>query len=128
MTEEFPKMAELDYRGYHVDFLFDDAGQQAIAEFDNEIISFGAYNTWYKDEMKDIIDRKLDTICDSLNTFGAKLMYFDNAGYRDAKLMYRQRVMKIYLLADEYTEEEWAKVKEDMIEDSNKFLSETLCK
>ena len=69
MIEEFPKMAELDYRGYHVDFLFDDAGQQAIAEFDNEIISFGAYNTWYKDEMKDIIDRKLDTICDSLNTF-----------------------------------------------------------
>lgn len=128
MTEEFPKIDELDYRGYHIDFLSDDAGQQVIAEFDNDVISFGAYNFCYREDMKDIIDRKLDTFSTELNVFGARLEYFDNAGYRDAKLMYRQRVMKIYLLADEYTEEEWAKVKEAMIEDSNKFLSETLCK
>lgn len=127
MTEDFPKIDELDYRGFHIDFLADDCGQQVVAEFESQPISFGTYNLEYKDEMKYIIDRKLDTISDKLDVFGARLEYFDNGGFRDARLVYRQRTVEIYLLAKEYTEEERAKIEQDMIDNSNRLLKELLC-
>jgi len=94
---------ELDYRGYHVDFYFDDPGQQIYTVFEGEEIGFGAYNSNYIDDMKHIIDNKLDVVTrfpelKDQGVYGAELRWFDNNGYDDLQLTHRSRVIKIYLL------------------------------
>lgn len=94
----------LDYRGMHLDFYEDYSGHQVITIWENKIYEFGAYNTMYKDDAKLLIDEKLDTITRFENdpfSFGAKLEYFENAGSRDIRLLYRGRLLKIYLSPSE---------------------------
>ena len=95
----------LDYRGYHVDFYFDDPGQQIYTVFDGEEIGFGAYNSNYIDDMKYIIDNKLDTITNfpelqKEGIYGAELRWFDNAGWDDIKLTYKGRIIHIYTVGN----------------------------
>ena len=52
MNKEDKINETLDYRGYHVDFYFDDPGQQIYTVFEGEEIGFGAYNSNYIDDMK----------------------------------------------------------------------------
>lgn len=52
----------LDYRGFHVDFLNDDYGQQVYTIWEGAELGFGAYNTMYKEDMKGLIDNKLDVV------------------------------------------------------------------
>lgn len=96
------KISELDYRGLHLDFYTDDEGQQVYTYIDNECICFGAYNMSFIDDAKYLINRRLDTIYVFDDPyFGAQLVWFDNEGYRDIKLIYRGRIIKIFLVADE---------------------------
>ena len=110
----------LDYRGIHVDFYDDDYGQQVYTYFDNEEIGFGAYNMNYKEDMKYLIDKKLDTIYEfdlDSGYLGTCISWFDNNGWEDIKITYRTRTLKVI-----NTE----KRREDIIitEDSLNFLIE----
>ena len=96
------KIDTLSYRGFDVDFYEDVSGHQLIAIWENKLFEFGVYNTQAKEDLKLLIDEKLDTITrfDNQNDpfwYGAKLEYFDNAGKRDIRLVYRGRILNIYL-------------------------------
>ena len=106
----------LDYRGEHVDFYMDDYGQQFYTVYDGGEISFGSYNNNYKEDMKYVIDRKLDVIttCPELQKegiYGAELRWFDNGGWDDIKLTYKSRILWIYDVGrrDRPEAEEWIK-------------------
>ena len=92
----------LDYRGYHIDFYYDDYGQSFYTFFENEEISFGSFNSNYKEEMEYLIDKKLDSICWFEEFPGAKLEWFFNglSGARDIRLLYKTRLLKVFLVAD----------------------------
>jgi len=62
MKKKLDIVDTLDYRGFHIDFYNDDYGQQVYTIFEGETLNFGAYNTNYIDDMKYVIDNKLDVI------------------------------------------------------------------
>lgn len=92
------------YRGITVDFYEDCLGHQVVAMWKDKVIEFGEYNTVYQDDMKLIIDDHLDTITrfSSRPEFhGSKLTWFQNGGFRDIKLVYKGRLLKIYTNTNE---------------------------
>ena len=93
------KADSLDYRGYKVDLFEDTLGQQLVAVWDNRVFEFGVHNTQAREDLKLLIDSSLDTISRFENEpkwFGVKLEYFQNAGFRDIRLSYRGRILKVY--------------------------------
>lgn len=96
------------YRDITVQIWNDDYGQQKFIRFLNDPIfgtqdiSLGSYNFNYKEDIKYIIDEKLDVIhYFSPPYHGAQLRWFDNGYYnRDIKLVYRSRAIKIFLVED----------------------------
>lgn len=96
------------YRGIEVAFYEDVNGHQLTAIWDDRLLEFGVYNTSYREDMKMVIDDFLDTITrfeDHPELYGSKLEYFQNAGFRDAKLSYRGRILKIYVLGNSCNKE-----------------------
>ncbi len=91
----------LDYRGYHIDFYDDDYGQQVYTYWEDKELGFGAFNMGYKDDMKYLIDKKIDTIAEIPGFKGAVLEYFDNVTNRDVRLRYRLRTIKVYLTSND---------------------------
>ena len=94
----------LTYRGITVEFFQDPMGSQIWTYWRNKPIGFGTDNWNYKDDMKAIIDDSLDTITrfDQFQDLaGAKLTWFQNGKYRDIKLTYCGRLLKVFLVADE---------------------------
>ena len=103
MNEKDKLDESLDYRGYHVDFYFDDPGQQIYTVFEGKEIGFGSYNSNYIQDMKYIIDNKLDVVTQfpelkDRGVYGAELRWFDNAGHDDLQLTHRSRIIAIYLM------------------------------
>lgn len=93
------KIDSFEYRGFKVDFFEDILGHQIVAFWENALYQFGVMNTTYREDMKLVINEKLDTITrfeEYPVFYGAKLEYFQNAGFRDARLSYRGRVLMIY--------------------------------
>ena len=79
----------------------DDYGQQFYTVWDGGQISFGSYNTNYIEDMKYLIDKKLDVITtfpelQQEGIYGAELRWFDNGGWDDIKLTYKCRILWIY--------------------------------
>ena len=106
----------LSYRGIEVGFYEDASGHQITAIWEDKLFQFGVYNTSYQDDMKMIIDDYLDTITryDGQSTFyGAKLEYFQNAEFRDVRLLYRGRILKVW---PEPSESELTVIKETAVE------------
>ena len=94
----------LTYRGITVEFFQDPMGSQIWTYWKNQPVGFGTDNWNYKDDMKAIIDDLLDTITrfDQFQDLaGAKLTWFQNGKYRDIKLTYCGRLLKVFLVADE---------------------------
>lgn len=94
------KYEVIDYRGQVVEILSDLPGDNFYAKLNDEIIYLGYHNINYKEDLCRLIDRKLDLI----TTFqfdtelrGAQLSYFNNNGYRDIKLTYKGRLLKVFL-------------------------------
>lgn len=90
----------LSYRGQTVKFYEDIPGKQIIALWKDRIFEFGLYNTMYKDDMKMVIDEDLDTITRFETQpafYGAKLEYFQNEAFSDVRLVYRGRILKVFL-------------------------------
>ena len=89
------------YRDQEVTFLSDPNGDQRVAQWNGELIDLGFHNLRYKEDMCRIIDRRLDLITDfrnSPNFVGAKLEYFRNGNYRDIRLVYKGRILKVFLV------------------------------
>jgi hypothetical protein len=92
----------ISYRGYEVEFLSDPAGVQCFGKCEDWLVDLGLNNLYYKEDMCRFIDRKLDLITDfrdSPDFAGAKLEYFHNGDYRDIRLSYRGRLLKVFLVA-----------------------------
>ena len=95
------------YRGQEINFLSDPAGVQCVAQWGSELIDLGLNNIYYKEDMCKFIDRRLDLITDfrdSPNFVGARLEYFHNGDYRDIKLSYMGRVLKVFLVTGSVNE------------------------
>lgn len=92
----------IEYRDQEVNFLSDPSGVRCFAQWNNQLIDLGLNNIYYKEDMCKFIDRQLDLITDFRdcpNFIGAKLEYFHNGDYRDIKLSYKNRILKIFLVA-----------------------------
>lgn len=90
------------YRDQEINFLSDVSGVQCFAQWNNQLIDLGLNNIYYKEDMCRFIDRQLDLITDFRNSpdfIGAKLEWFHNGDYRDIRLSYKGRTLKIFLVA-----------------------------
>lgn len=90
------------YRDQEVNFLSDPSGVRCFAQWNNQLIDLGLNNIYYKEDICKFIDRQLDLITDFRdcpNFVGAKLEYFHNGDYRDIRLSYYDRILKIFLVA-----------------------------
>jgi hypothetical protein len=97
----------INYRGQEINFLSDVTGDRCFAQWNTELYDLGLNNIYYKETMCRVVDRKLDLITDFRNYpdfDGAKLEYFHNGAYRDIKLSYYGRVLKIFLVTGEVNE------------------------
>lgn len=97
----------IQYRDQEVYFLSDVSGVQCFAQWQGELVDLGINNIFYKEDMCKFIDRRLDLITefrDSPNFVGAKLEYFRNGDYRDIRLSYKGRVLKVFLVAGQVDE------------------------
>ena len=97
----------IQYRGQEVNFLSDPAGDQCFANWRNQLIDLGLHNRTYKEDVCRIIDRELDLITEFRNCpdfAGAKLEYFHNGDFRDIRLVYKSRTIKVFLVAGEANE------------------------
>lgn len=97
----------IEYRGHEINFLSDPSGVQCFAQWNNQLIDLGLSNIYYKEDLCRFIDRQLDLITDfrdSTDFVGAKLEYFHNGNFRDIRLSYRGRVLKVFLVAGSVNE------------------------
>ena len=107
ISEQWVPIDHMDYRGLSVDFYEDVMGHQIFAIINGKLVEFGVYNTMYKDDAQLLIDDKLDTITRFENDpdlYGARLVRFQNGGHPDVKLIYRGRIIKVYLHYDNENE------------------------
>ena len=89
------------YRDQEIYFLSDPAGVQCFAQWRGTLIDLGLNNIYYKEDMCKYVDRTLDLITDFRNYpdfVGAKLEYFHNGDFRDIRLCYKGRVLKVFLV------------------------------
>lgn len=92
----------IEYRGEEVNFLSDPMGTQCFAQWRGKLLDLGLNNIYYKEDMCRVVDRELDLITDFRdcpNFVGAKLEYFHNGDFRDIRLCYRGRILKVFLVA-----------------------------
>lgn len=92
----------IQYRDQVINFLSDPAGVQCFAQWNNILIDLGLNNIYYKEDACKFIDRQLDLITDFRNLpnfVGVRLEYFRNGDYRDIRLSYKGRVLKVFLVA-----------------------------
>ncbi len=77
-------------------------GVQCFAQWRGKLVDLGLNNIYYKEDMCKFVDRELDLITDfrdSPNFVGAKLEYFHNGDFRDIRLCYKGRLLKVFLVA-----------------------------
>ena len=94
----------ITYRDQEINFLADPSGVQCFAQWNGELVDLGLNNIYYKEDMCKFVDRRLDliTLFPKLPDFqGAKLEWFNNGCYRDIRLLYKGRILKVYLVVDE---------------------------
>jgi hypothetical protein len=97
----------IEYRDQEINFLSDPSGVQCFAQWNNQLVDLGLNNIYYKEDMCKFVDRQLDLITDFRNSIdfaGAKLEYFHNGDYRDIRLSYLGRILKVFLVAGEVNE------------------------
>lgn len=119
----------IEYRGETINFLSSVDGVQCAAQWDNQIIDLGCNNIYYKEDMCKFIDRKLDLItdfCNSSNFIGARLEYFHNGDYRDIRLSYKGRILKIFLVVGPVDEIKLISESEKILVNSGLLFDDTV--
>ena len=89
------------YRDQEINFLSDPSGVQCFAQWRGKLVDLGLNNIYYKEDMCKFVDRTLDLITDFRNCpdfAGAKLEYFHNGDFRDIRLSYKGRILKVFLV------------------------------
>lgn len=102
------RYGSMEYRDQTVNFLSDPMGNQCIAQWNDQIVDLGLNNIYYKEDMCRFIDRVLDLITefpDEPRLVGAKLEYFHNGDFRDIRLIYKGRILKVFLVAGNHVNE-----------------------
>ena len=97
----------IEYRDQEIQFLSDPMGVQCFAQWRGKLIDLGLNNVNYKEDMCKYVDKVLDLITDFRNRpnfTGAKLEYFHNGDFRDIRLCYRGRILKVFLVAGKVNE------------------------
>lgn len=97
----------IEYRGEELNFLSSVDGVQCFAQWRGKLVDLGINNLYYKEDMCKYVDRTLDLITDFRDCpdfVGAKLEYFNNSGFRDIRLCYRGRILKVFLVAGKVNE------------------------
>jgi hypothetical protein len=92
------------YRGITVDCYEDCIGHQVVFPWSGKVIELGEYTTVYQDAIRMILDDHLDTITrfsEFPELYGSKLTRFQNGSFSDIKLIYRGRILKVYIDPDE---------------------------
>ena len=92
------------YRGITVDCYEDCLGHQVVFPWRGKVIELGEYNTVYQDDIRLILDDYLDTITrfsEYPELYGSKLTRFQNGSFSDIKLVYRGRILKVYINPNE---------------------------
>jgi hypothetical protein len=87
-----------------VDCYEDCIGHQVVFPWRGKVIELGSYNTVYQDDIRMILDDYLDTITRFSaypELYGSKLTWFQNGSFSDIKLVYRGRVLKVYIDVNE---------------------------
>lgn len=98
------KYGAIKYRDQEVLFLSDPSGHECWAQWNGRLIDLGFNNIYYKEIMCKVIDNYLDLITDFRNCpnfAGARLEYFRNGDFRDIRLVYKDRTLKVFLVAGE---------------------------
>ena len=97
----------IEYRGEEVNFLSSVDGVECWAQWRGRLVDLGLSNLYYREDMCKFIDRTLDLITDFRNCpdfVGAKLEYFRNGEFRDIRLVYKGRILKVFLVAGKVNE------------------------
>lgn len=97
----------IEYRGEEVNFLSSVDGVECWAQWRGQLVDLGLSNLYYREDMCKYIDRTLDLITDFRNQpdfVGAKLEYFHNGDFRDIRLVYKGRILKVFLVAGSVNE------------------------
>jgi hypothetical protein len=97
----------IEYRNQEIQFLSDTSGVQCFAQWRGRLYDLGLNNIYYKEDMCRAVDRELDLITDFRdcpNFAGAKLEYFHNGDFRDIRLTYKGRILKVFLVAGTVSE------------------------
>lgn len=97
----------IEYRGETINFLSDTSGVECWAQWKDQLINLGLNNIYYKEDTCKYIDRTLDLITDFRNCpnfVGAKLEYFHNGEFRDIRLIYKGRTLKVFLVSGDVDE------------------------
>ena len=104
LSSSWVPLETFTYRGITVDCYEDCIGHQVVFPWRGKVIELGEYNTVYQDDIKMIIDDHLDTVTrfsDLPELYGSKLIRFQNGSFRDLKLIYRGRILKVYIDTNE---------------------------
>ena len=97
----------IKYRDQDIYFLSDVSGIQCFAQWNYQLVDLGLHNIYYKEDMCRFVDYQLDLITafrDSPDFVGAKLEWFRNGDYRDIRLSYKGRVLKVFIVAGQVDE------------------------
>ena len=104
LSQSWVPLESFTYRGITVDCYEDCIGHQVVFPWRGKVIELGEYNTVYQDDIKMIIDDHLDTVTrfsDLSELYGSKLTRFQNGSFSDIKLVYRGRILKVYINPNE---------------------------
>ena len=104
LSDSWVPLETFTNRGITVDCYEDRLGHQVVFPCRGKVVELGEYNTVYQDDIKLIIDDHLDTITrfsDFPELYGSKLTWFQNGSFSDIKLVYRGRILKVYINPDE---------------------------
>lgn len=104
LSSSWVPLETFTYRGITVDCYEDCIGHQVVFPWRGKVIELGSYNTVYQDDIRLILDDYLDTITrfsDFPELYGSKLTWFQNGSFSDIKLVYRGRLLKVYLDVNE---------------------------
>lgn len=94
----------LEYRGCTVNFWENPGDHEIFTMWHDEYLGFGVGNTQYSEDVKAMIDAEMDTISkfnNFPNLIGCRLKWFVNGYSRDIKLTHRDRILKVWVVADE---------------------------
>lgn len=95
------KFDTLNYRGQYIEFYENPEISQISAVWNDTKIDLEVNNrSSYIESVKRIVDYQLDTIKEfTVNDSGARLEFFENSGHRDIRLVYKERILKVYLVS-----------------------------